>query len=231
MSRSIHELVERQASRWEADAHRAQHGDRATHRPPPIITISTALGAGGEVLARELSRQTGFQLMDREVLEAIAEDMHVQSRLVEPIDEHVRHDLDAWIEGILTGRVIHSSDYLTSLTKVIGTVMTYGNVIVLGRGAGIIVGGARALRLRIVAPLERRIHRVAEERGLKASAAAKLIEDTDAQRASFIRHSFDCDIDDEMLYDLVINTDALRVEDATEIALVAFTRKSGAATL
>lgn len=230
IARSIEELVERQARRWETET----RGRDAVAKPgqaQPIITISTALGAGGEQIAEAVARRLDFQLMDRELLEAIAEDMHVQSRLVEPLDEHVRQGLESWIEGILTGRVIHSSDYLTALTKVIGTVMICGKVVVLGRGAGIIVGGERALRLRIVASLERRIQRLVQQRGIKASAAAKTIEEADTQRAQYIRRSFDCDIDDEMLYDLVINTDVLSIEDVTEIAVGAFARKRGVASV
>lgn len=222
---SVEALVERQARRWETELRWAREDGRSPPTRRLLITVSSAMGAGGEALAADVARMTGFQLMDRELLEAIANDLQVQSRLLEPLDEQVRRDLDGWIEGILDGRVIHSSDYQRALTKVIATVMTVGKAVIVGRGAGILVGPDRAFRLRVVAPWERRLQAVVEGEGVSEAEGRRLLRENDAAKADYIKHNFGHNIDDPTLYDLILNLDRVHVSDTAELVLLGYGKK------
>jgi cytidylate kinase len=71
--------------------------------------------------------------------------------------------------------------------------------------------------VRLVAPRNARIKRVAEKLGVSEHEAAHIAEQTDAQRAEFVRSHFHKDSCDVHLYDLVINTARFTNEQCAEL--------------
>jgi cytidylate kinase len=93
-----------------------------------------------------------------------------------------------------------------------------GNVIVIGRGANIITAKLDyAFHVRLVGSLEKRIEHVRQHKGLALDAAAKYVHDQDLARKRYVRKYYSKDIDDPLLYDLVINTDELSYEEAARL--------------
>ena len=222
---SIEAIIDRQLKRWELQKLMAQRKPEEKPGIRPIITVSRGLGAGGEEAAAKLSELTGFQLMDREVLDAIVNDVGFQSRMVEMLDEDARSELESWVYGMITGRIVDRSDYLKSLTKIIGSVLKYGETIIVGRGANIIIGKDRGFHVRITASPETRAENLTKCNEIQIEEAKTLVDESDKKRQNFIRKSFGADIDDPVLYDLVINTDSLDINDAVELALLAYGKK------
>ena len=52
----------------------------------PILTVSRQLGSGGTEVAEIVARRLDYQLVDREVIEAMAEETGVQQALIEALD-------------------------------------------------------------------------------------------------------------------------------------------------
>jgi cytidylate kinase len=65
--------------------------------------------------------------------------------------------------------------------------------------------------------LERRIQRVQEANQLSASAARDLVNREDVGRRRYLRKYFDQDIDNPLLYHLVLNTDLISSDEAARI--------------
>jgi cytidylate kinase len=63
-------------------------------------------------------------------------------------------------------------------------------------------------------PGYRRVH---EYGGLDEPAALRLIDRTDWARADFARHLYGVDLNDPSLYDLIVATDKLSIEDAAQV--------------
>jgi len=225
---SIESIIDRQLRRWEFQ--RLMAAKEAERKPKfrPAITVSRTLGARGEEIAQRLAELTGFHLMDREIIDAIASDFGIQTRMVELFDETTRSELESWFDGIIRGRIIDSSDYLKSLAKTIGSIMRHGETILMGRGANIIIGPNRGFHIRVVAPMAKRIMVICQERNITDDEAEKLIAENDNRQIKFIRKSFGADIDDSTLYDLVINSDAIGIDGAVELALLAYGKKEPA---
>lgn len=222
---SIEAIIDRQLKRWEFQKHMAAREAAENHRARPIITISRTLGSRGDEIASRLAELTGFHLMDKEILDAIASDFGTQTRMIELLDENTRSELESWFDGIIRGRIIDSSDYLKALAKTVGSIMRHGEAILIGRGANIIVGPQRGFHIRVVAPIESRVKKIAAEKNISAEEARKMIDEVESTKTKFIRKSFDRNIDDPSIYDLVINSDSLDLEDAAELALLAYGRK------
>ena len=60
--------------------------------------------------------------------------------------------------------------------------------------------------VRLIAPLEQRVQRIMTHNQLDAKTARELIHKKDLGRKRYLKDHFHADIDDNLLYDLVINT-------------------------
>ncbi|UCE65500.1 MAG: cytidylate kinase-like family protein [Candidatus Zixiibacteriota bacterium] len=225
---SIEAIIERQLKRWELQQQMLKEKPKEKPRLRPIITVSRGYGAHGEEVARKLSELTGFQLLDREILDAIINDIGIQNKMVELFDEDTRSELESWFYGMITGRIVDKSDYLKSLTKTIGSILKYGEAVIVGRGANVIVGQDKGFHLRVTASMKRRANTIAERLGISYEKAFKQIEESDKRKAAYFKKSFGVDINDLTLYDLVISTDSLSVDDVVELALLAYGKKERA---
>jgi hypothetical protein len=225
---SIEAIIERQLKRWELQQQMLKEKPKEKPRLRPIITVSRGYGAHGEEVAHKLSELTGFQLLDREILDAIINDIGIQNKMVELFDEDTRSELESWFYGMITGSIVDKSDYLKSLTKIIGSILKYGETVIVGRGANVIVGQDKGFHLRVTASMKRRADTIAERLGISYDEAFKKIEDSDKRKAAYFKKSFGVDINDLTLYDLVISTDNLSVDDVVELALLAYGKKERA---
>ena len=209
---SIDSIVDRQLRRWEfqQQMQKGKLPDKKWIRP--IITVSRAYGARGEEVARKLAESTGFHLLDREILDCIIDDIGIQNKMVELFDEDTRSELESWFYGMMTGRIVDASDYLKSLTRIIGSIVNYGGSIIVGRGANVIAGEYRAKT-------------ISERLGVSIEKATAQIEESDKKKAAYFRKSFGVDINDLSHYDLVISADSYNVDDIVELALLAYGKK------
>jgi len=222
---SIETIIERQLKRWELQQQMLREKPAEKPQLRPIITVSRGYGAHGEEVAQKLAELTGFQLLDREILDAIINDIGIQNKMVELFDEDTRSELESWFYGMITGRIVDKSDYLKSLTKIVGSVLKYGQTIIVGRGASVIVGKDRGFHLRVTASMQYRLKIISSRLGISDVDALAKIEESDRRKAAYFKKSFGVDINDLSLYDLVISTDSLSVDDVVELALLAYGKK------
>jgi cytidylate kinase len=72
------------------------------------------------------------------------------------------------------------------------------------------------LHVRLVGSLEKRVQRIQQLNALSSKAALGLVLREDRGRQRYLRKYFHRDIDDPLLYHLVINTDLMTCEGAAE---------------
>lgn len=224
-SENINAMIERQLKLWETQKQISQKKLDEESHPKLLITISRAMGAMGEEVATKLSRLTGLQLFDKEIMEAIAKNSGVQSQIVELLDEETKSDLVHWLKGTLKGEIFGKSDYIKSLTRSVGSIMKHGEAILVGRGANVILGMKRGFHLRIVGSLTIRAERVAKKMNISQKEAEKIVKESDKTRAIFIKKSFGMHAGDPSFYDMVLNSDCLDLDDTVELALLAYSKK------
>jgi cytidylate kinase len=186
-----------------------------------VITISRQKGSGGTVVAEELSKRLCWRL--------IGKDLITEAAAKEGIDE-------AKIQRVFEARVSlqdrmtfqqRSEKYLNAVARVIQEEVDKGDVVVIGRGAGVILADdPRLFRVHFVADFETRIQRIAAEQRLKGSKgldeARRLVNESDYARAAFHMYLFNVDWNSPLLYDLVLNTTEITLDQATEIVVQAF---------
>ncbi len=234
MSRSIEEIINRQIHRWNnmrallrrPDADLEPDDPAVAAAEPecpvhPVICISRDIGAGARAIAQGLCEELHYELFGSRSIHAIANDLKVQKRLIESLDECSRDELGLMLESFLQGHEIESSDYLRSLTRVVQALALQGGVVLLGRGAGFILRDRSALNVYVTAPLVDRIARVCQyEKFGEAAARARIVE-ADKERRRFLKQFFDVNPADPTQYDLIVNTRRVPPVAATELILAA----------
>lgn len=229
---SMEQLIEQQMKRWEL-SHRQQKQQERPGRGKlgrlyfgPYLLISRDKGAGGHEVAKQIGQRLGWQVFDRQIVDAIAQRTQMRQQLIESLDEKTRGVLEEFLRNVLT-KEIGATDYLRHLRQVLLTLGQQGDVVIVGRGAEYILPGKFGLRARMVAPFDVRVERIAREEGLAIEGANVLVRKVDQERKNFIRSYFQQDARDPLHYDLVLNTEALSIEGTADIVLAAIRRKLG----
>ncbi|MBN1483309.1 MAG: cytidylate kinase family protein, partial [Chloroflexia bacterium] len=108
--------------------------------------------------------------------------------------------------------------YVKLLAEVILEMSRQEEVVILGAGGQVILQDhPQALHVRIVAPQERRLERM-QELGLGQRAEAiQALRQSDAARSGYLHVYFDRDINDALLYHLVLNAGRLSLEDIVDL--------------
>lgn len=211
-------VVERQMRYWELA--RAQH-----HEPRPIaparqveefVSVSRMVGAGGGALAEELGQRLGWPVFDREILQEMAGDDHVRTRLYEYLDER---DL-GWIEDTLRwlmGGEFRREEYFPRLSETVLALARQGHAVFLGRGADLMLPRERGLRVYLVAAPEARAQRFSKRMDISVALAMAEIERIQHERSDFLRRHFGKRVTELTRHDIVINTDRFPITETVEL--------------
>ena len=164
-----------------------------------IITIARELAALGEEVARELSRITGYKLIDREYLEKRLTDYGLSAAKREKYDEKK--------PGFWASLSQERDDYLHFLKAALFEESSGGDCLVVGRGGNAVFKSVPSLvAVKLVAPLALRIERVMKAYSCDERHALQIVEESDHNRIGFHKYFFSIDWVDPRSYDLTINS-------------------------
>jgi cytidylate kinase len=186
------------------------HGPAARNEttPPPQCTVAIAREAGtqGAVLARIVGEQLEWPVFDRELLDIIANEMHLRVRDLEDIDERPVSWFLESVEAFTSDHFVSENAFVKYLARAILTLGRHGGCVIVGRAAAHILPPDTTLRVRLVAPLKTRIDTIRQKLDLTAKEAEEKIKRTDQERSQFVEQHFHRNPNDPANYDLVLNT-------------------------
>jgi len=191
----------------------------------PYLLISREKGAGGSAVGQLAGKRLAWQVFNNEIVDAIAQKAQVRRELIESLDERDRSMIQDAVAQLLQPESIGTAGYLAHLREVLLTLGHQGNVVIIGRGAEYVLPSQFGLRVRMVAPVEERVRRIASHENLSLKAARVEVERSDRERARLARRQFGQDAADPLNHDVTINTAELTVEAAAEVVMTAFQRK------
>lgn len=174
-----------------------------------IITISRQSGSMGREIAEEISKKLNIPLITRkQFLSQILSDT-LSPHELNMLEQSPKFYLNKSNEGITYKELIEKR-LLEEASK--------GSCVILGMGAQIIFSNSPdAMNIRVVASHETRLKRFGEKYGQKGIDAEKLIKQTDRRHKRFISLLYGADSSDPLLYDMVLNTDTMTVEQCVEL--------------
>lgn len=204
---AIEKQIEEQVLKWQKSTDRRKQKNEP---PGPVITVSREPGCGGEALAKKIAKELKIEYFDREIVQEVAKSARMSETVVASLDEKERGLLDNWIQFLKTSRYFWPDEYLHHLTKVVNAVCQHGNVLIVGRGANMVLPPDETLRLRFVAPLDYRVANYAKENGISQEKARKLLDKEEGDRKIFVQTYFHVNIDDAVYYDMIFNTQYIK---------------------
>jgi cytidylate kinase len=186
----------------------------------PVITISRQPGCDDESIAQKLANELGLVLYSWEIVEQIAKNAHVSEQVVSTLDEKDQSVLNDWLAEFEGNRNLTSYRYVECLKKVLFTIATHGNAVILGRGGNFLLPPDKRLGLCLVAPLDVRVKNIMEKLGLSEKQAQEHIAKIEQEHKLFVRKQFLTDIKDATHYHITINTALVKPEIIVEIVKV-----------
>lgn len=230
-SSSIEQIIEKQARFWEVRERIADEGGEPARRAlahlaeGPWISISKQLGVGSRDIARRLADELHWQWFDKEILTSIAEHTNSCEKILSRLDEQAIGSINDYVAQMVVSEDPGQATYLRQMIRVVMGLARQGNAIIVGRGANFFLDPNFGLRVRLVAPLEQRVARRADTKGLDVDAARAEIQLNDAQQAAFIRQVFNREIDDPLGFDLVLNMGGMNEESGAQAILAGLRQK------
>jgi cytidylate kinase len=207
--------------------HRFSPKEKDTPQGPvrPVITICRSTGVGGYTVASNLAEYlqtrapcpSGWTVWSKNLVQKVLEDHHLQGRVGEFIREGhkgmLRDSLEEWLG-------LHPSAWtlVDQTNKTMLQLAAMGNVILMGWGANLVTSELEtAFHVRLVASFEKRLERVQPGHGFDEKAAIRYIKKEDEGRRRYIRDNFDKDVNDPLLYHMVINMDLIPHNEAARL--------------
>jgi|GEM_PF-271586 cytidylate kinase len=186
------------------------------------VTISRMCGSGGRTVASELAKylqshtssEHRWTIFDRNLIEKVLEDHHLSKRIAEFVPEGHK---SLFAETIEKWRGLHppTATIVKQTAETIWNLAASGYVILVGRAANVITQKLdNVFHVRLVGSLENRIARVEEVYEMGRADAREFIKSQDTARRRYMKEHFDREIDDPLLYHMIINTDEISYENA-----------------
>jgi cytidylate kinase len=169
-----------------------------------IVAISETAGSSAIEIGRTLAGTLGYAFADREIIEKAAEGY---GEGVTTLTHATEEKPTLWERLTDTQR-----RYVTYVEATILEMAARDNVVLAGRASTIVLSHLpHVLRVRITASDRVRVERLENQQGLVHEAAVDYVHRSDRERAARVKFIYRVDVDDSLLYDLVLNTDRLSV--------------------
>lgn len=185
-----------------------------------LVTITQNYGADGTAIARKVADELGVELFDDRKLQGLVQAAGIPLAQVDRFDEKAPGFLDQLV-GYQPQR------FLDILESVIYEVAQKGKGVIVGHGSQILLRNFDcAFHVRVISSVSRRIDNLAAQLGLSREAALKLIRKRDQGQAGFFNFAFHLKMDDPSLYDLIVHTEKLGVDTASNLIVQAVRSES-----
>ena len=175
-------------------------------RPKLVVTITQEPGCGGEHIAERLCSELDLHLYDWELVEQIAKDERVSTRLVSALEKHPPDEFADFLAELNPEYALTSDRYIASLKRILLAIAVTGNAVIVGRGSNFFLPPDKKIGLCFVAPLALRIKNVMKEMGLAEKEARKHVSKLEAEHRKLVKKYLQADIRDPTEYHLVVNT-------------------------
>jgi cytidylate kinase len=202
------------------------------------VTISREYGSGGGEVAVRLAAALNWRLVDHEAVIQVARELGISVTDAEAQDEYVESLGMRLLNGLSliqppmsnAMQVVPLTDtqmYHETMRNVIIQALASDQVVLVGRGSQMLLKGRHdILHVRVVAPLEQRITYVMQRERLSHANAQARIHYKDSGRDRYLYMQYRQHPSDPLLYDLVINTAVLGLDDAVALIQVGLEQKA-----
>jgi len=201
-------------------------GNKIDFRIRRAVTISRQAGCGAVIVAEKLARYLQQQsppsaatwtVFDRELMKQVLADHELPAHLEKFFPEDRMSAIEDAIADLLGARPT-SQTLVKQVAETVLKLAQLGSVILIGRAANIVTAKMpNVLHVRLVAPLEDRIERICRDDHKSPVEARRFCLEEEQARARYVKTHFGADINDPLLYHIVINTSRVGYDNASRL--------------
>jgi len=202
-----------------------------------VVCISRIAGAGGEQVGRIVADSLGYRLVDEEILQQAAESSGVSveeladvERRTKVIDGLLRNlAVAGGAAAVMTPGGAGAADLSSGtdpkslralIQKSIHETAARGDVVIVSHAASYALAGSDdVLRVLVTASPETRAGRAAQVAALDSKKAAKVVADSDANRAAYLKRFYNVGDELPTHYDLALNSDSLSIDVMSDLVV------------
>lgn len=174
-----------------------------------IITISRGSYSRGLDIAQKLSKKLGYECISREILLKASEEFNIpRVELVQAIEnapsvfDRLKHGKKKYVAFIREAFLDHIQN---------------DNIVYHGYAGHYFTQGIpNILKVRIIANVEYRIKVIMKRENVSKDQARKILEEVDSERRKWSMYLYGIDTNSPELYDIVLNVDCLKVDEAVD---------------
>ncbi len=203
-----------------------------------VITISHQIGSGGAAIGQKLSERLGIPFLDREILQRVAQRLHVAEEELEGREERLSSFWQSFgriVELMDPAQNLMPAHYIPTDKELFDTeadtirrIAENSRAILIGRCCRYILRDhAHHFSLLVHANRQARLERLRCLYHVSPPEAERMIEANDRERSAYIHTLTREDWLDARLYDLCVNTSSTGLDEAFEIVLAAAKAKLG----
>ncbi|MCP4902291.1 MAG: cytidylate kinase-like family protein [bacterium] len=187
----------------------------------PYLTLSRQPFSGGATVAQGVGERLGWSVLDREIVDILAQDLKVSPQLLNLVDETKSNWFRDDVLSLLESRLVEQDEYVAMVGRVVQLAACDGRVVIVGRGANFLLPPQGGLRVRVIAPKADRLTTLCEIQGVDRAEGLTNLAALDAARAGFLNRHFGLVSGGVHGYDLVIDTSCFGTEGCVEIIVAA----------
>lgn len=191
----------------------------------PFVTISREAGTGESTLTAGLVDYLSFcsraedcpwALFDKNLIDKVTNDYKLKG-INSLLPEEKFSDIQTMFEELF-GLHPTKREMVYNISKSILKLASMGDVVIVGRGGFYITRHLRyGLHVRLIGSLAKRTKHMMVCYELTLKKAEEYVKKEDSKRFAYIKKLFGVDINDPHNYDLVINTDHIRTDEAIDL--------------
>jgi cytidylate kinase len=202
------EIIRKQIERWQKRGE--QKEDDWVHKLS-TITVSVEAGSGGTLIAKEIADRLEFDHFDKAMVEIIADSAEISADVVRAMEKQRRSGIEDFIASCIEREYIYPGTYLKHLVHIVTAIGLHGHAVIVGRGANFILPPEERFAVRVIAGEAFRVRNVAERFGLSHEEARARVLNREDKRGAFVKKSFQREIGNPIHYDLVVNSEGMKV--------------------
>jgi len=175
-----------------------------------VIAVSENIGSEGIEVGRTLAARLGYEFAERDIIGKAADRFGADvARLSHAVEERPS------LVDRLNAAERRFAQYVEATIR---EMAARDDIVLVGLASAVILAGMpHTLRARVTAPEACRAQRVAQAQGLDPTEALERVRQSDRERDGRVRFLYHVDLESPLLYDLVINTERLDVEEGARL--------------
>ena len=175
-----------------------------------IVTISRQTGSLGDEIAKAVAEKLGYKYIEKSQISRVLSGLGFS---VADIDKYDEKKPSIWQSLTM------QKELLTCLFRAaVYELASRDNAVIVGRGGQVILKNVPGvLHVRVIAPKATRASRLMAQEECEEKTAERMIRQNDRDSSGYLSTYFGTNWDDSGLYDLVINTRTMALEESVEL--------------